>query len=355
MILKSADDKFPSVAKLEVLLKTGRIPTEKVPLVEKELRAIRSGIKGEEESAYQIDFHLRDSKNTMILHDLRFELPDGRVAQIDHLLIHRSYRAYVLETKNFSHGVKITDQGEFLRWNDWRKNFEGIPSPIEQNTRHVVVLERIIESLGLPISAIRAFILIAPTARIDRSKKFDSSMVVKADQFLSALDKDLNDIGVFSLLGGIAKAKWNGSFEEIGKKLLACHKPIAINYVAKFGLAKPQAPSTPTEGPQARVVAHSGPSTPEPAPLQAQALATSTPYATEKTHKCRACGKSNLTVEYGKYGYYFKCHSCAGNTPIKLDCGHTGHKERLRKDGTRFFRECAGCKTSTLFFTNPRT
>jgi hypothetical protein len=44
---------------------------------------------------------------------------------------------------------------------------------------------------------------------------------------------------------------------------------------------------------------------------------------------------------------------CAGNTPIKLDCGHPGHKEKLRKDGDRFFRECGECQSSSLYYTNP--
>lgn len=70
-------------------------------------------------------------------------------------------------------------------------------------------------------------------------------------------------------------------------------------------------------------------------------------------HVCRACSSANLAIEYGKYGYYFKCRDCLGNTPIKLGCGHAGHKERLRKEGPKFFRECAECKTSLAFFQNP--
>jgi len=345
MILKSADDKLPSIAQLEVLLKTGRVPPDKTALVEQELRALKAGIRGEEESAYQIDFRLRDSKATMVLHDLRFELPDGRVAQIDHLLIHRSYRFYVLETKHFSHGVKITDEGEFLRWNDWKKTYEGIPSPIEQNERHVLVLQKLIERLGLPAPTIKALVLIAPTARIDRSKRFDSSMVVKADQFLSALDSDLSDAGIVGLLGGLAKAARNGSHEEIAKKLVKCHRPIAINYIAKFGLAgQARAPLVPTvDAPPPRVSAPT-PATPAPA---------AHPAAAAERHVCRTCSSENLSIEYGKFGYYFKCRDCQGNTPIKLGCGHAAHKERLRKDGPKFFRECADCDTSALYFQNP--
>jgi hypothetical protein len=55
-----------------------------------------------------------------VIHDLRLDI-DGRVAQIDHLLIHRSLNCFVLETKQVHAGLKITETGEFLRWNDWKR------------------------------------------------------------------------------------------------------------------------------------------------------------------------------------------------------------------------------------------
>jgi len=69
--------------------------------------------------------------------------------------------------------------------------------------------------------------------------------------------------------------------------------------------------------------------------------------------KCRRCNSENLSIQYGKFGYYFKCGSCDGNTPIKISCGHQTQKQRLRKDGAQSYRECIDCKTSTRFFTNP--
>jgi hypothetical protein len=55
----------------------------------------------------------KDSKNWVIIHDLRIEY-GGLVAQIDHLLINRFLDFYVLETKHYSQGVKVTERGEFL-------------------------------------------------------------------------------------------------------------------------------------------------------------------------------------------------------------------------------------------------
>lgn len=371
MICKNADSKAGALATLESLL--ARATPDKKALIDRELRIMRAGVKGEQEAAYLIDFQLKNSKNTAVIHDLRVQLGDGRVAQIDHLLIHRTLRFYILETKHFSHGVKITDEGEFLRWNDWKKTYEGIPSPIEQNERHAAVLRTLLSKLGMGEPKIESMILIAPQARIDRSKRFDSSRVVKADQFLTAMQKDLDNVNIFGLLGGLAKASFSESIDDIAKKLIRFHRPIVIDYAAKFGMASSpdasqlsatqfgrSAPAAAPAAPSAAVVqAASAPSvdameaqfgrSASPVPNMTAALP---PQAVIPAGSCRKCQGTDISVQYGKYGYYFKCASCDGNTPIKLDCGKEGHKERLRKDGLQFYRECADCQSSTMFFTN---
>lgn len=357
MIIKVADDKFPRVARLQALLDTGRIPTDKAAQVEQTIRKLNSGIKGENESAYLLDFYLRDSKRSMVIHDLRLELPDGRVAQIDHLLIHQSYRFYVLESKNFRHGVKITDEGEFLRWNEWRKNYDGIPSPVAQNDRHALILSTLLEKIGLPKPTIKSMVLIAPTARIDRSKVFDSSMVVKADQFLEAFEKDLNQASVLNVLSGFAKAIWNGSVEEIAKKLVDFHRPAEIDDLKCLGITlnSPAPVSVLTSGLESQV---------EPAShilkefsvranrnsMEATTVALSSSN-NDGSPKCRSCDSANLRIEYGK-SYYFKCQNCNGNTPIKLTCPICGERSRVRKDKLNYYRDCERCKTSELYYTN---
>ena len=329
MICKEADNKEGALATLENLLSIA--DADKKSLIEREIRAMRAGIKGEQESAYLIDFHLKDSKNMAVIHDLRLELGDGRVAQIDHLLIHRTYRFYVLETKHFSHGLKITDAGEFLRWNDWKKTFEGMPSPLEQNERHAAVLRKAVTFAGLPEPHTESLVLVAPHARIDRPKRFDSSKVVKADQFMTALEKSLDSGSLLSMVSGLVRTAVSDSIGEIAQKLIALHKPITIDYAAKFRLENNPPPAAPTK--------------PKASASTAKMLDSAQP-------KCRSCGNANLSIQYGKFGYYFKCGDCDGNTPLKLGCGQADHKERIRKDGPNFYRECGGCGTSSLFFTN---
>jgi hypothetical protein len=112
----------------------GQLSEKQRFLLERQLRNIEAGERGEKDSAYFVDFYFGKSKNWAVIHDLRIE-HNGQVAQIDHLIINRSMNIYVLETKNFHYGLKITPEGEFLVY-DGKKYF-AIESPIEQNERTI--------------------------------------------------------------------------------------------------------------------------------------------------------------------------------------------------------------------------
>jgi hypothetical protein len=60
----------------------------------------------------------------VVIHDLRIE-HRGRVAQIDHLLINRVLDIFVLESKNYYYGVKISEEGgaSSLGWEDLSSHF----------------------------------------------------------------------------------------------------------------------------------------------------------------------------------------------------------------------------------------
>ena len=92
---------------------------------------------------------MRDSKRSAVIHDLRLEI-GGRVAQIDHLLLHRTLTVFVLETKHLHAGIKITEEGEFLSWNDYKKSYEGMASPFAQNERHIAVLRDAFDRVEMP-------------------------------------------------------------------------------------------------------------------------------------------------------------------------------------------------------------
>ena len=74
MIIKTADDQQPNLDALDALL--GRPDVERATRrrIEAEIRSIRAGAKGERDAAYEIDFHYRDRKSYIVIHDLRLEV-----------------------------------------------------------------------------------------------------------------------------------------------------------------------------------------------------------------------------------------------------------------------------------------
>lgn len=342
MIIKSADDRSRDLAELEATLAIAS--GQRKAQLERELRNIRAGLKAEQEAAYLIDFHLRASSITGVIHDLRLDI-GGRVAQIDHLLIHRTLNVFVLETKHFHSGLKVTEDGEFLRWNDYRRTYEGMASPFAQNERHIAVLKDAFKRIDMPTRmgfrlspTFVSFVIVSPNARVDRPKRFDTSRIIKADMVLKALEAKLDNEGVLESIAGISRFVSGETVMDISRKLVALHTPAARR---TSGQPSPDRTVSSAEAPD---VAHEN---------RNQAIAKRPVGANSADRSCRTCGGTELTILHGKYGYYFKCRTCSGNTPIKLDCGTASHRERLRKDGIHFYRECADCRTSELFHSNP--
>src|SRR3546814_11933574 len=107
---------------------------------------------------------------------------------------------YVLETKHFHAGIKITEDGEFLRWNNYQKTYEGMASPLEQKERHIQVLKDVMAQIELPTRLgvrikpeLQSFVLDGPEAKIYRPKRNDASRVVKADKRKKSIGRDLTN------------------------------------------------------------------------------------------------------------------------------------------------------------------
>jgi hypothetical protein len=116
MIIKRMDSREQEIGELETLLKGKLIPYQRF-LIERELKTIKSGVSGEKDSAYYIDFYFGNSRNWAVIHDLRLE-HKGQVARIDHLLMDRFFDTYVLESMNYSYKLKITPEGEFQTYSN---------------------------------------------------------------------------------------------------------------------------------------------------------------------------------------------------------------------------------------------
>lgn len=124
----------------------------------------------------------------------------------------------------------------------------GFESPIEQNKRHINLLQQSIldrnlspTRLGVPIPiSFKNHVLVAPNARVDRpsSAKFDSSPVIKADAFATYIEKDADSRSVVSVFASAAKIISTDTLEEFGQKLIRLHRPGKYDYAAKFGVSE---------------------------------------------------------------------------------------------------------------------
>ncbi|QOL49452.1 nuclease-related domain-containing protein [Massilia litorea] len=247
MIYKDSDNKMPVVAILQRMLALAS--PDKKPLLERELRMMRAGMLAEREAVGLIDIYLKDSTRTAVVHDLRLVSNDGRAAQIDHLLIHRSRRFYLLDTRYFSQGLKITEDGDFLRWDEPNKCYVPMPSPLAAQARQVSVLRDALEPFGLDDAPVDTLVLLAPNARIERPRRFDSARVIKADQFMERLNNGMDNAPALATLGNLHRTRMSASIGDIALKLVALHRPSTADTLARFGLQRafpPQpAPSVP--------------------------------------------------------------------------------------------------------------
>ncbi len=252
MQIKAADDKQPDLDALAALLERPDVAAPTRRQIEQEIRRMRAGAAGERDAAYQIDFHYGASRNYVTIHDLRLEVGD-RVAQIDHLVLTRLLDIWVLESKHFADGVAVNDHGEWSAL--YGRSERGMPSPVEQNRRHVMVLDDLFakgsvhlpKRLGLVTirPRIRSLILVSDNARIVRPRSRAAAAqvdgldtVIKSEQLRATIDNDFDQRSSASILKAIGEE----TLETVGRDLAAQHRPMTMDWAARFGL---QAVATP--------------------------------------------------------------------------------------------------------------
>lgn len=242
MILKTKDSLAPQLGELERLLSSTTVP-ELRKRIAQEISIRRAGAKGEQEAAYHIDFGWKSGQNSVVLHDLRLK-HEGRVAQIDHLILFRSLECHVLESIGFASEVRITETGEWET--KARSGWMGIPSPVEQNRRHIEVLRAYIHDhhltprrlgIALPIT-FHNWVLVAPGCQIRREGP-DLDHVVKMDQFETRFKERLDNAGVAWVVSRLPKMVSLETVLRVAHGLLAAHQPAKFNFAARFGLPPP--------------------------------------------------------------------------------------------------------------------
>ncbi len=253
MLIKEKDSPDKAFQELATIAQIPSLPKETRLKVEAELKTLKAGNWGESDSAYFIDFHYRAKPNWAVIHDLRLEY-GGNVAQIDHLMINRILEFYVLESKSYARGLKITERGEFLFWNG--TYYAALESPIEQNKRHVMVLSQLLKGenllpkrLGLVLQpTFRPYVLVSAKSTLTRppAKAFNTDMVIKADELFKQIEANFDSASFPTAMGSVAKMISSEAVIELGQQLLKYHRPASIDYYAKFGVS-PTQPAQPLE------------------------------------------------------------------------------------------------------------
>lgn len=250
MLLKSADDKSKRLALLQELQRSPAIDTFQRKWLHEELQRLKKGIQGERDSAHYLDHYFKDGENHVLLHDLRFVV-DGEVTQIDHLILTRGTNMYLLETKNYACNLIINERGEFTA--EYENSRFGIESPIEQSIRHEKVLCKLLQRLDLmgrvqKLPDIHHVVLIQPKATIERppAKSFDTTNVIKADQFPSWHKRFAEKVGVGALFKTALNMRSLDTIKEWGEKLMRQHHPADLLALPDFMRPRETARPLPT-------------------------------------------------------------------------------------------------------------
>lgn len=317
MLIKSSDDRTGDIDTLNQLKSNQSLAHDVRKKVEQELKFMLSGLKGERDAAYEINFYFEATQNWAVIHDLRLEY-EGRVAQIDHLLIDRFLTIYVCESKRFCEGISINEYGECVTYREGK--VYGMPSPFEQNNKHVAVLKAVCDAgvimlpkrLGITLKPdFTSLVLVSKNARIGRPKAkiLGIENIIKVDNIKTHLMKEIDSPNPFLL----AKAISVETLESLAKQVAALHRPIKIDWQAKFGLSETPVQSNANAVPVTVAL-------PEEAKI-------STRHEHEKPTSKLACLNCDQIVSYnvakfcwnnkGRFGGNVYCMDCQKNVSIE--------------------------------------
>lgn len=303
---------------LEALMTRPEARRHDIERLRGEIDAIILGDMSESKAAYVLDVHFGASRNWAVIHDLRIEL-DGLTAQIDHLLINRMLEIWVLESKRLANGIRVQDNGECLTFRG--KIPIAIESPIEQNRRHVKMLQRLLDSGAVPLPRrlgmiikprLRSLVLISD-GRITRPRVPVPGIesLIRTDLLVSHVETAYEKGSLLDL----AKLIGSETLESVGTQLAGLHQPIEYDWERRFRLngakaassrlapAKP-APCNPAAANPKVVSLH-----PKPAPMPA--------VAKPPAGQCDGCA---APVSSGVRNYCRKNPERFGHLTLCMDC-----------------------------------
>ena len=325
----------------------------------------RAGYEAERQMAHYLKRAFAEDPDISVLNNLRVER-NGEIAQVDHLILHR-HGMILVESKSVTAEISVNERGEWAR--HWKGQARGVRSPVLQarlqgELLHALLKDHAEQLLGKIMlgkvqkgfGSMHVDVIVAISdSGVIRGGAHVPSEVLKADQVpdrvreLSRYYRKANS--VFSL--NFKDAGYEATAAELGgiasflrarhvPALMSAEQPEPARRAFPVRLARPEPvfEAAPLASPERS-------SSPVRTSQERQAQARPRPDVA-----CRACSSVNVTVQFGKYGYYLKCADCGGNTPAKPVCAACGQPGKVGKRGLEFTASCAGGH-SWAYWTNP--
>jgi len=310
----------------------------------------KSGFACEKQMAFYLKRAFENEKNIYVINDLRLK-KNNDYAQIDHLILH-GYGFTIIESKSVSSKISVNKYGEWKRIFNGKEN--GMPSPIQQAKRQMDFLIAFLEEnsidifreniatkiIGKPKYKIfkqDVLVAISDSGIIERDN-IDIPEALKADLIADKIFDDLvkykkdSLIEIVNPFASITHQFHADTLKKIANLLLSLHCSIKNNSVETSVISNKPIINKKEE---------------------IQPLKETEAKNNKKISKtCSKCKSQNIQINYGKYGYYFKCLDCDGNTAIKLTCSSPTCKPKLTKRKLQFYKICKSCGIEELFYEN---
>jgi predicted RNA-binding Zn-ribbon protein involved in translation (DUF1610 family) len=194
--------------------------------IEQDLQRMISGRSGEKTVAYQLEFWFRDAEDVVIANNLRLEF-NGRSAQIDHIVAVPA-GIMVMESKALPAEVHVDEEGNWYRVHrsaDAAPQREGMFNPVEQNRRHIAVVEEILQSSNLPFVPKVANVVVLPNPKMVLTGTKPSGVsIVRADRLQGFIERTR----------AIAPQGEGASPRHWIEALLPYHSPVSVDVFARY-------------------------------------------------------------------------------------------------------------------------
>lgn len=292
MLIKQADDKTKRLRLLEELQASPVLDDRQRGWLRDEYWRVKRGIEGETDAAFHIDSLLRDGENIAVLHDVRL-IVDEEVAQIDHLVFNRLLDFILVETKCYRGHLQINEAGEFSVRYDSGKRF-GVPSPLAQSERHARILAKLLDRLEITgrlgtQPKFHHVVMLHPKATIERpeAKRFDTSNVIKADQFAQWRAQWVDKGSTLGAFASLLNVRGKDTLRDWAEKLSRQHQPVDLLALPDFmrprGTTRADAVSVPASA----------------SPIAEAAQPTAAEAATSSSRRL-VCARCNIKITYAE-------------------------------------------------------